>query len=476
MNQMHECDIQMFYLIILLFFSYNCNPNEYKGACDPGSKPFQTIIATKAVLNDNSTYCGIQSSNLLGNRNGSNINSNAVTLPVFTPDAGNYNTPQSITITTTTIGATIYYTVDGTTPTTSSNVFSSALPIWSAAGKTIKAYATKSGMTDSPIITGVFSYPPMKTRQTVSFGGGDDASANQGVSPTYTGPTQHPTYTSDYTTTDNATGLVWKSCSEGKTGATCVSGSILAAGIVPGTNACNALNSANSGNGFAGRTNWRLPTMKELNTLTDFSKTSLTFDTVAFPGSANFAYWSSTPYPPSGLNAWYVDYSSANSFATTNTNSYHSRCISAPTLPETTSFTDNGNGTVKDNVTGLIWQKCSQGQTNDTTCSGGAVNAPWSNALTYCNTLSLASKTWRLPNINELGSIYDFTVATGTAINTLAFPNTPGGNPSGYYWSSSTDSPATANGWFLNFGVAFNSFAFTQSKATSYNVRCVTGP
>ena len=36
------------------------------------------------------------------------------------------------------------------------------------------------------------------------------------------------------------------------------------------------------------------------------------------------------------------------------------------------SYTDNGNGTVTDNNTGLIWQKCGVGQNNDSACSGTA--------------------------------------------------------------------------------------------------------
>ena len=41
------------------------------------------------------------------------------------------------------------------------------------------------------------------------------------------------------------------------------------------------------------------------------------------------------------------------------------------------SFTDNGNGTINDNNTGLMWQKCSVGQNNDSTCSGSAVTYNW---------------------------------------------------------------------------------------------------
>lgn len=57
-----------------------------------------------------------------------------------------------------------------------------------------------------------------------------------------------------------------------------------------------------------------------------------------------------------------------------------------------TPFTDNSNGTVTDQATGLIWQ-----QTDNPT------SRLWQNALNYCNALSLAgSNDWRLPNISSL--------------------------------------------------------------------------
>ena len=40
-------------------------------------------------------------------------------------------------------------------------------------------------------------------------------------------------------------------------------------------------------------------------------------------------------------------------------------------------FIDNGNGTISDNNTGLIWQKCSVGQNNDASCSGTAATYNW---------------------------------------------------------------------------------------------------
>ena len=44
------------------------------------------------------------------------------------------------------------------------------------------------------------------------------------------------------------------------------------------------------------------------------------------------------------------------------------------------SYVDNGDGTITDNLTGLIWQKCSNGQNNDSSCSGTATAPDWASA------------------------------------------------------------------------------------------------
>ena len=75
-------------------------------------------------------------------------------------------------------------------------------------------------------------------------------------------------------------------------------------------------------------------------------------------------------------------------------------------------FTDNGNGSVTDSATGLIWQKCSAGLgTTVGNCSTGSISSyNWSNSISYCEALTLGNRSdWRLPNINELGSIIDYT-------------------------------------------------------------------
>ena len=69
--------------------------------------------------------------------------------PTFSPAADSYCGSQSVELSCDTEGATIYYTTDGSTPTTSSSVYSSAITVSSS--QTIKALATKTGMNNSSV-------------------------------------------------------------------------------------------------------------------------------------------------------------------------------------------------------------------------------------------------------------------------------------------------------------------------------------
>ena len=78
-----------------------------------------------------------------------------VSLPSFSPSGGDYTTTQNVTISCETQGATIYYTLDGSTPNSQSAVYSS--PIEVATKTTIKAMAMKEGMTNSGIATATYN-------------------------------------------------------------------------------------------------------------------------------------------------------------------------------------------------------------------------------------------------------------------------------------------------------------------------------
>jgi hypothetical protein len=134
-------------------------------------------------------------------------------------------------------------------------------------------------------------------------------------------------------------------------------------------------------------------------------------------------------------------------------------------------YIDNGNGTVTDSATGLIWQKCSRGQgTTLGNCSTGNISFnTWSSAIIYCEGLTLGGRSdWRLPNINELGSIIDYIKSSNPIIDSTAFPNTR----SDGYWSSSTSAQSTGSAWYINFS---NGYVDYNSKTANYFVRCTTG-
>ncbi len=93
---------------------------------------------------------------------------NKVAEPSFTPQPGTYSTTQNVTLGTSTDGATIYYTIDGSMPSTSSNEYTTPIEIISST--TIKAYAIKEGMKDSDIVSGEFIIQDGATVETPIFG------------------------------------------------------------------------------------------------------------------------------------------------------------------------------------------------------------------------------------------------------------------------------------------------------------------
>lgn len=113
-------------------------------------------------------------------------------------------------------------------------------------------------------------------------------------------------------------------------------------------------------------------------------------------------------------------------------------------------FTLHNDGTVTHNSTGLMWMRCSLGQTWDgSTCTDVASTFTWQNALGAAQSHNFAGHSdWRLPNKNELASLVEQRCVS-PAINSKIFPSTP---PGGSFWSSSPNASNSNNAWYVGFG------------------------
>jgi len=148
-------------------------------------------------------------------------------------------------------------------------------------------------------------------------------------------------------------------------------------------------------------------------------------------------------------------------------------------------FTDNADGTVTDNLTGLIWL-------DDANCFGGQI---WSDAVAKADALfdgcsdcggtnndcgltdgSVAGE-WRLPNVRELQSLAHYGVTSPAVPNTAGTGKWTADDPFsdvhlGFYWSSTTDAGNIADAWDVNMG---NGFVGDVSKTIGYRVWPVRG-
>jgi Protein of unknown function (DUF1566) len=136
----------------------------------------------------------------------------------------------------------------------------------------------------------------------------------------------------------------------------------------------------------------------------------------------------------------------------------------------TPRFTDRGDGTVRDNLTGLIWLK-------NANCFGARL---WAQALTAANTLAsgrcgLSDRSvpgdWRLPTIRELHSLLDFDFANPALSNAAGTGHWMEGDAfSGldaddeFVWSSTTHTFSPNNAWIVRWS---DGFTFGQNSKGS---------
>lgn len=297
-----------------------------------------------------------------------------------------------------------------------------------------------------------FAYSVPDTGQTVCYDNDSSIVCPQPGEPFYGQDAQFSINSQSYTdlgndiVRDNVTGLEWQQVSTYGTWEEAV-------------NSCGNLT-------LGDFDDWRLPTVKELSTLVNISKpndgisyATPAIDTTYFPDTHESSYWTITNNPADNINfpdkKWRVAFSYGIVSGWYPTSNYIFRAVRGESLQDN-SFVDNGDGTVTDISTGLMWQQ---------ETAPGTYN--WEQALSYTESLELAGYSdWRLPNRNELHSILNYNLQHSTMLDTSFFPGTVAAE----YWTSSTENRINEDAWCVSFGTGLVNF---PNKTNTFNVRAV---
>ncbi|GAP74076.1 MULTISPECIES: DUF1566 domain-containing protein [Pseudoalteromonas] len=145
------------------------------------------------------------------------------------------------------------------------------------------------------------------------------------------------------------------------------------------------------------------------------------------------------------------------------------RCYNLQASTPAERFVINTDGTITDNATGLMWQRCSYGQQFDAelqSCSGAAQQLSWQQALQSATNDEFAGfDDWHLPNSKELASIVEHRCVE-PSLNLDLFLDASNDN----YWSSTSAVTPADHAWVYEFYSGKNSL---HAKSSDVFVRLV---
>ena len=219
------------------------------------------------------------------------------------------------------------------------------------------------------------------------------------------------------TITDNLTGLMWEKKSAANEG------------LVYTYSAAVAYCENSTLGNF---TDWRIPSRKEFSTVLNYEGYSPALDRAFFPDYSKLQtnYWTATDNINNSNQNWAIESSFGLCALRDKTKNSKVRCVRGTPEPAQT-YTDNGNGTVTDNLTGLIWEQ----KTDDGGSRDKDNTYTWKDALAYCENLVLGNQSdWRMPTPKEIERLVDLSKGSPPRIDTTYFPNTS----NGLYWTGTT--------------------------------------
>lgn len=171
---------------------------------------------------------------------------------------------------------------------------------------------------------------------------------------------------------------------------------------------------------LGGYDDWRVPTIKELFSIADFNGTMHTrtpyIDTRYFDfryptdgqRDMDAQFWSSNEYVGTVMGrqraAFGFNFADGRIKGYPTTKGNWMRCVRGPRDYGVNDFKNNGDGTVTDRATGLMWTKADNGRP-----------LSWEDALAYASKSTMGGHSdWRLPSIKELQTLVDYSKSTNS--------------------------------------------------------------
>lgn len=185
-----------------------------------------------------------------------------------------------------------------------------------------------------------------------------------------------------------------------------------------------------------GRAGWRLPTRTELVSIVSYGRRTPALDPAFFPAVAPTPTWTADAAAGEPRDrAWTVLLSDGSSAPVPRTTELQWLAVSGAAAAAGARFEPLADGTVRDGLTGLFWDRCAWGQSGAGCEAGGPTRHPWAAALQVAVQANRARHKghddWRLPSVKELEALVDVH-RVAPAVDPAAFPHIP----AYWFWSA----------------------------------------